>query len=340
MAQFQIRKATKTKTYLRMTIDGPSGSGKTYTGLRIAHALANGGKICVIDTERGSASKYAHESPDGQPWDFDVIELTSFSPAVYTDAINYIVSQGYDVLMIDSLSHAWAGKDGALQIKDRQGGNSFAAWRKVTPIHDGMVDAILNAPLHVITTMRSKMEHVMEKDEKGRTTIRKVGMAPVQRAGMEYEFDVVVDIDWSHIATVSKSRCSAMQDATTEKPGPEFFRPLMEWLEQGEERPTATSTVIKPAPAPAYEPTSEDLAVAMKAVGPSGDPLGKFDRAVWGKVASFKGDRYSSELKAYAAFLFETDPRVIAEWRNTHGEKLDVIAAQDSVIDDPLPSEA
>jgi len=260
MSQFKIKQAVKTQTWLRLTFDGPSGSGKTYTALRFAHALAKGGRICLIDTERGSASKYAQEAPDGVPWAYDVLELSMFSPATYTDAINYVVAQGYDVLIIDSLSHAWSGKGGALQIKDNQGGNSFTAWRKVTPIHDAMVDAILNAPLHVIATMRSKMDYAMEMSADGRkvTGVRKIGLAPIQRQGMEYEFDLVVDIDWSHIATVSKTRCSAMEGATTERPGPQFFQPLIDWLDSGVARP-------KPPPPPVVTQESVKSALAVSA---------------------------------------------------------------------------
>jgi len=76
----QFRRATRQQSKLRMTIDGPAGSGKTYTALRLAHMLAEGGPIAVIDTERGSASKYVGESPDGIPWQCDVVELTTFSP--------------------------------------------------------------------------------------------------------------------------------------------------------------------------------------------------------------------------------------------------------------------
>ena len=87
-------------------------------------------------------------------------------------------------------------------------------------------------------------------------------------------------------------------------------------------------------------PTLNEIGEAMLAVGPSGDPLGKFDRAVWGKVASVKGAKYSPELKAHAALLFETDPRLIIEWRNEHGEALDAIAAQDAPLDEEIPPEA
>lgn len=227
-----FRSATKTQSKLRMTIDGPAGSGKTYSALRFAHALANGGKIAFIDTERGSASKYVGESPDGIPWQFDVLELFQFSPEKYTEAINLAGRHGYSVLIIDSLSHAWEGSGGALEMKQRHG-DAWSAWRHVTPIHNRMIDAILQSPCHVITTMRSRMEYVQETDDKGRTVIRKVGMSPVQRPGMEYEFDLVCDIDWAHIMLVSKSRCSAVADMTVERPGPEFLRPVIEWLNAG-----------------------------------------------------------------------------------------------------------
>jgi len=200
--------------------------------LRLAHFLARGGKIAVIDTERGSASKYVGEAPDGLPWRFDVAELTDFSPDRYTQMVQMAGKMGYAVLIIDSLSHAWEGAGGALDLKDRAGG-SWTAWRNVTPLHNRMIDAILQSPMHVITTMRSRMEYVQETDSAGKTVVRRVGMAPVQRPGMEYEFDVVMDIDQAHIATVSKSRCSAIADMKMEKPGPEFAELLLAWLDGG-----------------------------------------------------------------------------------------------------------
>lgn len=236
--------ASRKQSRLRMALDGPSGSGKTYTALRFATTLANGGRIAVIDTERGSASKYVGENPDGIPWAFDVVELTTFSPEKYTELINLAAKSGYAVLVIDSLSHAWEGVGGALEIKDRQGGNSWAAWRTVTPIHNRMIDSILQSPMHIITTMRSRMEYVQEVDpQTNRVTIRKVGMAPVQRPSIEYEWDIVCDMDWAHILTVSKSRCPAVADLKAEKPGPSFIQPVIEWLQSG----AAAAPVFYPA---------------------------------------------------------------------------------------------
>ena len=240
-----FKKAEKRQSKLRMTIDGPAGSGKTYTALRFAStiSLRAGGRIAVIDTERGSASKYAGESPDGHPWDFDVLELASYSPERYTEAVAAAGRAGYAVLVIDSLSHAWEGVGGALEIKDRLasgGENSFTAWRHVTPLHNRMIDAILQAPLHVITTMRSRTEYVPEIVNGKIIGVRRIGMQPVQRPGMEYEFDIVCDIDWAHIMTVAKSRCPAVADMQIEKPGPDFINQVFDWLDGG---------VLPPAPA-------------------------------------------------------------------------------------------
>lgn len=257
-----FKQAVKSQSKLRMTIDGPAGSGKTFTALRFAHAIAqrSGGKIAVIDTERGSASKYVGESPDGYPWQFDVLELTSFSPERYAEAVLAAGRAGYTVLVIDSLSHAWEGTGGALEIKDRVSvastENSYTAWRHVTPLHNRMIDAILQAPMHVITTMRSRTEFVMDTVNGKVTGVRRVGMAPVQRPGMEYEFDLVCDMDWSHIMTVGKSRCSAVADARIEKPGMEFVVAIMDWLD-GAPVEAPMFTQAAPVPQVTAEPVAE-----------------------------------------------------------------------------------
>lgn len=222
-----FQKATKRDSRLRLAITGPSGSGKTYSALRIATGL--GKRIAVIDTERGSASKYSDE------FEFDAGTLDSYSPEAYVEAIHAAEAAGYDVLIIDSLSHAWVGKDGALEQVDRaakrsQSGNSFNAWRDVTPRHHAMVDAILQCRVHVIATMRSKTEYIVEQGSNGKTAPRKVGLAPVQRDGMEYEFDVVGDMNLEHEMIITKSRCQALADKIIPKPGVDVAATLAQWL--------------------------------------------------------------------------------------------------------------
>ncbi|REJ32361.1 MAG: ATP-binding protein [Bacillota bacterium] len=231
---FTFQKAQRAQRKARIALIGPSGSGKTYTALQLAKGLAGpNGRIAVIDTENNSAALYADE------FEFDVLNLDTFSPEVYIQAIRAAEAAGYDVLIIDSLSHAWAGKEGALEQVDKvarrmQTTNTFAAWREVTPMHNALVDAMVRCKCHLIVTMRAKTEYVVEKDEKtGKTTPRKVGLAPIQRDGLEYEFDIVADMDIDNNFIVSKTRYKPLTGAVINKPKPELGREILVWLESG-----------------------------------------------------------------------------------------------------------
>jgi len=226
-------KAEKRQAKLRLALIGPSGSGKTFSALAIATALAGKGKIAVLDTERASASLYA------DLFDFDVKTIESFSPLKYAEAIHEAEAADYAVIVIDSLSHAWTAKDGALEmvseetVKSRSK-NSYMAWRNVTPVHNAMIDAIIGCKVHIVCTIRSKMDYVQEKDEStGKTVIRKVGMQPIQREGLDYEFTVVGDLDQEHNLVISKSRCRDVADSVFKKPGKEFADKLLNWLNSG-----------------------------------------------------------------------------------------------------------
>jgi AAA domain len=236
-------KATKKQSKLRLALIGIAGTGKTYTALSLAKHL--GQRIAVIDTERGSASKYSGKGG----FEFDVLELESFSPQRYIESIESASRAGYDVLIIDSLSHAWMGKDGLLEQVDKKTAtmktpNSYAAWREATPLHHKLIDSILTSPLHLIATMRAKTEYSQEKDEKGKTVIRKVGMQAIQREGLEYEFDVVADLDQDHNLIVTKTRCPALAGAVINKAGERVANTLLEWLSDGVEAPSILPPTI------------------------------------------------------------------------------------------------
>ena len=224
-----FHKALKTDARLRLALIGPSGAGKSLTALHLAQDL-DAGPIALIDTERGSASKYADQ------FDFDVLELESFHPNHYIEAIHAANEGDYSVLIIDSLSHAWVGKGGSLELVDdaarkMKSSSTFAAWRDVTPLHHRLLDAILGTDLHLIATLRSKMENIQDKDEKGRTLIRKVGLQAVQREGIEYEFDVVGEMDLDHVLTITKSRCPSLADRIFPNPNGEVSAELKDWLQ-------------------------------------------------------------------------------------------------------------
>jgi len=247
-----FKPATREQNRLRLCIDGPSGCGKTFSAIRFAHALAgNGGRIAVIDSEHGSARKYVGTNIDGIQWQFDHQDLEYFSPANYEQAIREAGREGYDVLIIDSLSHAWMGVGGALDQIDRsQTRNSFAAWKDVTPQHVSLVESMLRCPCHLIVTLRSKMEYVLEPNEKGQMVPKKVGMKPIQKDGIEYEFDIVGDMDLSHTLRVSKTHCPDVDGKTFPNPGPDFITIVREWLFSGSSY-VAPAPYVPPAPPPA-----------------------------------------------------------------------------------------
>lgn len=223
-----FKKATKSQAKLRAAIFGPSGAGKTMSSLRIATGLAGKtGRIAVIDTERGSAAKYA------DLFEFDVAEPADKTIESYVETIQQ--ARGYDVLVIDSLSHAWAELlteiDRLANAKFR--GNTWSAWSEGTPKQRKLVDAILDFPGHVIATMRSKTEWQSTSDGNGKSRPVRVGLAPEQGKGIEYEFDVLFEISPEHIVHVIKDRSGRFQDKLIDKPNEEFGKQLAAWLSDG-----------------------------------------------------------------------------------------------------------
>lgn len=201
----EIRKAERTKSKLRLALAGPSGSGKTMGSLKLARGVAGpNGKILLIDTERGSGDLYA------DMFSYDIISLEPpFKPDALVEALRLGEAGDYDVIVVDSLSHFWADEGGLLDQADKMqaaGKNRFTLWADITPQHRRLVNALLNSPKHIVATMRSKQEYAMETDEKGKASVKKLGLAPVQREGMEYEFTIFFDIDQNHNAKASKDR--------------------------------------------------------------------------------------------------------------------------------------
>ncbi len=281
-----IRKASKKNTYIKMAIAGPGGSGKTYTALTIAHQL--GSKILVFDTEGGSSEHYQGHTDQriGIPFCFDIeSDITQFSPVTYTNIIQEAQKLGYDVLILDSFSHSWSGTGGAIEMVDkakiRHKGNSFTAWSEVTPIHNRLLDAIVRARLHIICTLRTKVEYIIE-DNNGKKTVSKKGLAPIQRDGVEYEFDIFCEMDDKHNFVVGKTRCADLDGLVVNRPGTEIIEPLKAWIgsqpHNGSNKPTTAEAdntkdlniQVKP-PEPELK-TEDDEPLSIDET----DPLNKF----------------------------------------------------------------
>lgn len=232
---FEIKKATKTQARLRMAIHGPSGCGKTYTTLRISTSLCK--RVCLIDTECGSASKYADK------FDFDVIELTDdYNPERLVEMLKYIAGQGYDGIVVDSMTHFWNGSGGFLELVDNEvkrmkaKGNkpdSFAAWKAIDPVYKRMVHAMHTSPSHVMVTLRAKTEYAKVEGDNGKTKIQKIGLAPEMRDNFQYEMDVEGMLDLEHNLAIGKTRCEALDGMVFTKAGEDVAGILRGWLSSG-----------------------------------------------------------------------------------------------------------
>lgn len=233
--KIEFTPAVRRKTRARVALCGPSGSGKTYTALAFAHVFAPG-SVALIDTEKESADGY--EGLNG--WHWSSFKPVTYEPSLLVDALAAAAAAGIGCVIIDSLSHFWMGTGGMLEQVDNAGrrsrsGNSFAGWKEMRPDERRMLDAITGYPGHVIVTMRTKTEWVIQDNDRGKKEPRRIGTKPEQREGIEYEFSVVADMDLDNVLTVTKTRVPPLKRAVVSEPGPDFAQTIMDWLNDGGE---------------------------------------------------------------------------------------------------------
>ncbi len=194
----ELQIAQRKRAKIKMALQGPSGSGKTYSALNIALGLCHSwDKIAVIDTENESSHLYAHLGA------YNVLGVQSpFTPEKYMEAIDYCVSSGMEVVILDSITHEW---ENLLDYHSSLTGNSFTNWNKVTPRHNAFVQKILQSPVHIIATIRTKQDYVLS-EKNGKAVPEKIGLKSVQRDGLDYEFTLVFDLDCKNMANASKDR--------------------------------------------------------------------------------------------------------------------------------------
>lgn len=246
----QLQKATKSKVKLKIALQGTSGSGKTYSALQLAYGItADWTKIAVIDTENESSNYYANQG------EFNVLSLQApFTPDRYLEAIQACIKAGMECIIIDSITHEWDGIGGILEMHEKatrnsRSGNSFNAWASITPLHNKFVQFIVDTPVHIIGTLRTKSDYVLQ-DRNGKQVPVKVGMKAITRDGMEYEFGIGFEIDLNHTATCSKDRTGLFVDAEPFVITPATGQKLVEWANTGVDAP-------KPEPAPQPAPKAE-----------------------------------------------------------------------------------
>lgn len=334
-----FHKAERRRAFIKLAITGPSGSGKTYSALLLAQGL--GGKIAMIDTENGSGEMYSALC------DYDALQIDApFTVAKYNAAIKAAVAAGYNVLIIDSLTHAWAGEGGLLAQKealDARGGNSYTNWATITKEHEQFKAALLQAPIHVVATMRSKQDYVLQANDRGKQVPVKVGMAPIQRDGMEYEFTTVFDVAMNHEAAVSKDR-TGLFEGIVGKLTYEHGAQIAAWLAD------ATAEPIAPPPAPAAKPAAKPKPAA-KATPANGDaptwqntwPLGQFadyDVSEYAYDTTAKAHKYRLTHRGVMAVGFyipSTDESRAAAASNTQTKRIHAKVNSVNVHGKPWP---
>ena len=245
MTTFTFAPATREQAKARIALEGPSGSGKTFTALTLATAMAD--RVALIDTERGSASKYA-ASATGQGFAFDTLQMHKYDPRDLVGALAAAGAAGYGAVIVDSLSHFWMGTGGMLELVDAigkrgGGGGNFGGWKEARPFERAMIDALLAYPGHVFVTMRTKSEWVIEENDRGKKSVKKVGTKAEQREGLEYEFDIVGDLDQENTLVVTKSRCPELSGAVINRPGPDMASTVMAWLSDGTSVPNGADLI-------------------------------------------------------------------------------------------------
>jgi hypothetical protein len=259
VTEFTISKAAKVGRKARIFLSGVSGSGKSYTALTWARVL--GQRIVVIDTENDSALDYA------DLFEFDHLPLRApYSVDRYIAAMDAAVAHGAEVVVVDSLSHAWAGKGGLLALVDSHRDAFGGGWKAATPKHLDLIDRMTSLPAHLVATARSKQDYAIEDGANGKKTITKLGLAPVQRDGLEYEFSVTADITRDHYLTVTKTRCRDLDDYTETRPGTELADRVLKWLTEGRSVVEQVEAVYGQALDAA---SADELVVLFRATPPS-----------------------------------------------------------------------
>lgn len=266
---FTVQKAVRERVYTKIALMGTSGSGKTYSALRLATGMAaeltaitkKPTRVLMANTEMSRGRYYANE------FEYDIVDIEPpHNPEKYVELIDFAVKEGYDILVIDSSSHEWEGVGGCLDLQKVAGGTA-QAWGKVTPRHNAFINAIAESKIHLIATMRAKDQYEIDKDDKGKTTVNKLGVGAKQRDGFEYEFTVTFLLDQASNTSESKKDNTHLFEGKaahmlTEEDG----KKIIKWANSSDKEPTPRSPQTKPeipTPSPAKNGAQTDVAALI-----------------------------------------------------------------------------
>jgi len=309
-----FHKATRSLVYLKAAITGPSGAGKTFSALRLAQGLVKdtGKKIALIDTENRSASLYADK------FEFDTVFIDRpYTEDKFIASVLEAERLEYGVCIIDSGSHFWEGiLEYKAKLDSRPGSNSYTNWNDAGRKFSGILDAILKSKMHVIVCLRSKMDYYLQTDEKGKVKPVKVGMAPIMRNEIEYEFTTVFDLDLTHQASASKDRSGLFKDnifQITEETGKSIY----DWL-----------MTAKPEPVIPQQPNASQennlYGVYIESITPVPN------NAEWQVITTKTGVRIYSKEQSLIAYIATLQDKPVDFVCRLQKEKLIAVSAKEA----------
>jgi hypothetical protein len=230
-----LQSAVKILKPIKVMSYGPTYSGKTLSSLYLAvGAVMNIRKcteaeaykhIVLIDTEFGRGALYNKIGL----YNYLKIDPPYFTEKLVTMLAELNTMEQVDVIIIDSITHFWVKEGGILDqkaMKDKLGGNSYTNWQDFTTKFNKMIDSILSSPKHIFVTARAKTDTALITGENGKATPKSYGLKPELRDNVEYDFDIVFNIDKiSHNLIVDKGipGLKPVYEMATPKTGQEIF---------------------------------------------------------------------------------------------------------------------
>lgn len=269
---FKVQKAVREKIAVKIALMGPSGSGKSYSALRLATGMLEemkktntlddtNGRILFANTEGSRGRYYANE------FDYDIVDLVPpYAPEQFTELINYAVEEKYAILIIDSTSAEWEGKGGCLELQQQAGGR-YQDWKLITPRHDKFIDTMQYSPIHIIATMKGKDQYEVDKDERGRTAVKKLGVGAKQRDGFEYYFTTTFNIDvTSHMAKCEKDNTHIFENEGSTILTEDFGERIIKWANSAEAENTLAEKFKEDTTATGADSSANELTDTLDSI--------------------------------------------------------------------------
>jgi len=251
---FKVQEAVREKIAVKIALMGSSGCGKSYSALRLATGMiAEMRKLNVLEGTNGKVLFGNTEGPRGRyyakEFEYDIVDLEPpYNPELFTDLINFAVQNKYSVLVIDSSSAEWEGRGGCLDLQQQFGGN-YQSWAKVTPRHDKFIDTMAYSPIHIIATMKGKDQYEVDKDDRGKIAVKKLGLGAKQREGFEYYFTSTFMIDRdSHMAKCEKDNTHIFEREGTAILDESHGAKIIDWANEGDATPITAPPISVSAP--------------------------------------------------------------------------------------------